>query len=184
MVRLLFISILLIATLVTSPLYGAVADHWILVDVGAHTLAVYRGETLEQLYPRVAIGRSGAANERRRGDGVTPTGEFHITRIDRASKFQIFMELDFPNEEHTERAYQHRLIDLDTYYSIRMALRDGRLPPQNTPLGGMIGIHGLGQAAADIHRSFDWTQGCVALTNSEIEQLASWVRVGTRVVVR
>ena len=115
---------------------------------------------------------------------MTPTGEFRVAWINRSSTFNIFFGLSFPNEEHTERAYQRHLIDIDTYYSLRTALSEGRLPPQDTPLGGKIGIHGLGLGDLAIHRKFDWTKGCVALTNEEIEQLAEWVQVGTRVVIR
>jgi murein L,D-transpeptidase YafK len=155
-----------------------------LIDTTAHTLSVFKGKTLEHFYPRIALGRRGAANERQRGDGTTPKGEFRVAWINRASTFNIFFGLDFPSEEHIERAYQRHLIDIDTYYSFRTALAEGRLPPQGTSLGGSIGIHGLGLANPDIHRKFDWTQGCVALTNEEIEQLAQWVGLGTRVAIR
>jgi len=159
-------------------------DRWIRIDTAAHTLSVFRGQGLDRTYPRVALGRSGAANERKSGDGVTPKGEFRIVWINRSSAFDVFFGLNFPNEEHIERAYQRHMIDIDTYYVLRTALAEGRLPPQDTPLGGTIGIHGLGMGDVSIHRKFDWTKGCVALTNEEIEQLAQWVQVGTRVVIR
>ncbi|CAK0739393.1 YkuD domain-containing protein [Gammaproteobacteria bacterium] len=159
-------------------------DRWIRIDTAAHTLSVFRGQSLDRTYPRVALGRGGAANERQSGDGVTPTGEFRIVWINRSSTFDVFFGLNFPNEEHVERAYQRHLIDIDTYYVLHTALTEGRLPPQDTPLGGTIGIHGLGGGDIAIHRKFDWTKGCIALTNEEIEQLAQWVEVGTRVVIR
>ncbi|CAK0740053.1 YkuD domain-containing protein [Gammaproteobacteria bacterium] len=181
----LFHHTLLFATLIACVgTVWANEDRWIQIDTTAHTLSVFKGESLDRTYPRVALGRSGAANERQRGDGVTPIGEFRIAWINRSSPFDVFFGLDFPNEEHTERAYQHHLIDIDTYYALRTALSEGRLPPQDTPLGGTIGIHGLGMGDPTIHRKFDWTKGCVALTNEEIEQLAQWVQVGTRVVIR
>lgn len=159
-------------------------ERWILIDTLAHTLAVYRGENLERLYPRVALGRSGAAAERQRGDGITPTGDFRVAWINYSSNFKIFFGLNFPNEENTERAYQRHLIDIDTYYTLHTALAEGDVPPQNTPLGGQIGIHGLGAGDLSIHQRFDWTKGCIALKNEEIEQLAQWVQIGTRVVIR
>lgn len=159
-------------------------DRWILVDTAAHTLSVFKGKDLDRFYPRIALGRGGATNGRQRGDGTTPTGEFRVAWINRSSTFDIFFGLNFPNEEHTERAYHRRFIDIDTYYTLRTALAEGRLPPQDTPLGGRIGIHGLGFGDLSIHRKFDWTKGCIALTNEEIGQLATWVQVGTRVVIR
>ena len=159
-------------------------ERWIMVDTVAHTLSVFTGQSLYHTYPRVALGRGGSASERQIGNGVTPIGEFRVAWINRSSPFDVFFGLNFPNEEHTERAYQHHLIDIDTYYALRTALSEGRLPPQDTPLGGTIGIHGLGTGDLRIHRKYDWTKGCVALTNQEIEQLAQWVQVGTRVVIR
>ena len=57
-------------------------------------------------------------------------------------------------------------------------------PPQNTPLGGQIGIHGLGHANEKIHQVFDWTHGCIALTNPQIDQLSQWVDTGTVVKIK
>jgi lipoprotein-anchoring transpeptidase ErfK/SrfK len=51
-------------------------------------------------------------------------------------------------------------------------------------LGGHIGIHGVGRGDLRIHQQFDWTQGCIALTNEQIEQLQNLVRVGDRVVIQ
>jgi len=51
-------------------------------------------------------------------------------------------------------------------------------------LGGGIGIHGIGRGDLDIHRQYNWTNGCVALDNDQITDLARWIGVGTRVVIR
>lgn len=162
----------------------AYEERWILIDSLAHTLSVYRGTEIERIYPRIALGRGGAAEERQRGDGITPTGEFRVAWINYSSNFNIFFGLNFPNEEHTERAYQRHLIDIDTYYILHTALVEGNIPPQDSPLGGQIGIHGLGAGDLSIHQKFDWTKGCIALRNEEIEQLAQWVHIGTRVLIR
>jgi L,D-peptidoglycan transpeptidase YkuD (ErfK/YbiS/YcfS/YnhG family) len=51
-------------------------------------------------------------------------------------------------------------------------------------LGGAIGIHGIGGGSPDVHRRFHWTEGCVAVSNEQIERLAELVGIGTRVVIR
>jgi lipoprotein-anchoring transpeptidase ErfK/SrfK len=48
----------------------------------------------------------------------------------------------------------------------------------------MIGIHGLGNGDPLIHEEFNWTDGCIALTNEEVDELASWIHLGTRVEVQ
>jgi lipoprotein-anchoring transpeptidase ErfK/SrfK len=60
----------------------------------------------------------------------------------------------------------------------------GKTPPQHTPLGGYIGIHGVGSGDPEVHRAYNWTNGCVALTNAQIDILAEWARAGTPVEIR
>jgi hypothetical protein len=175
---------LIITLLLFSGDTSANEERWILINTANRTLSVFKGTALDHVYPRVALGRGGAANERVSGGGSTPTGEFRVAWINYSSTFDIFFGLNFPNEEHVERAFYRRLIDIKTYYALRTALAAGQIPPQNTLLGGSIGIHGLGSADPNIHRDFDWTKGCVALTNEEIEELSQWVELGTRVVIR
>lgn len=50
-------------------------------------------------------------------------------------------------------------------------------------IGGQIGIHGLGAGDKEIHKVFNWTHGCIALTNEQIDQLTRWVGKGTVVKV-
>ena len=66
------------------------------------------------------------------------------------------------------------------------ALRINALPPQNTALGGAIGIHGIGPETPEklhIHEHLNWTEGCIALRNNEIHELRPYVGIGTRVVI-
>jgi hypothetical protein len=74
--------------------------------------------------------------------------------------------------------------DDKTYIAIQDALLRGETPPQDTPLGGHIGIHGIGSGDPLIHEAFNWTKGCIALTNKQIEQLVSLVPLGTKVIIK
>ena len=165
------------------PAYATPAT-WLLVEANTHTLTVLQGKTVVDKFDYVALGRGGTTSQRQRGDNSTPLGEFHIAWINWKSPFHIFFGLDFPTIDLADQAYREKRIDRETYDSILDALRERRLPPQNTPLGGRIGIHGLGRGSLLIHHEFNWTKGCVALTNPEIERLARWVQIGTRVVIR
>ena len=53
-----------------------------------------------------------------------------------------------------------------------------------TALGGQLGIHGLGVGDAEIHRAYNWTRGCVALEDWQIDELRPWLRVGMPVEIR
>ncbi len=157
---------------------------WVLVDTGAHTVSVIQGGVVKATFRHIAVGRGGVAKVRYKGDGRTPLGTFRVAWINRNSRFHIFFGLDYPNDGQAEIALQRNKIDIDTYYSIRTAAYRGILPPQDTELGGNIGIHGLGNGSRWLQRVADWTQGCIALSNEQIDRLAQWVGLGTKVVIR
>ncbi len=163
---------------------AAPADRWVLIDTDRRQAQVYQGNTPIVLFDHIAIGSRGAASARLLGDRTTPKGEFRIDRINRASPFHIFLSLDYPRRAHAELALQQGLIDEPEYRSLIGRFNDRAAPPQDTVLGGYIGIHGVGRGDPLVHKWFDWTRGCVAVTNEQIEQLAELVGIGTRVVIR
>ena len=171
--------------LVTAGLALAEGDgSWVVVDTQQRTLTVLteQGEVVEH-FPYVATGRGGAARDRVHGDRKTPLGIFRVSWINPDSRFTLFFGLDFPTVEHADRAYLERVIDRDTYHRLLDAALEHRIPPQDTPLGGRIGIHGLGDKDPRFHYTDNWTDGCVALTNQEIKKLVRWIHVGTKVVI-
>lgn len=158
---------------------------WVLVDTEALTLTIFSTENrVLARYDNISIGSGGAAEIRRRGDDTTPLGAFRVAWIDRTSRFGIFYGIDYPSERITRRAHAEGIISRAELGSILAALERRRLPPQNTPLGGRLGIHGIGAGDPRIHEAFNWTNGCVALTNSQARALSRWVGIGTRVVIR
>jgi hypothetical protein len=162
----------------------AVTDSWLLVDTETHTVSVFRDEVLLERFDNVAIGRGGSSADKMRDDGTTPLGTFHIDRINRNSRFLVFFGFDYPSPEHAWRAFDSGRIDAEDYRRIIGAFRENQSPPQDTPLGGQLGIHGLGAGDPRIHDGFDWTQGCIALTNEQVKRLSHWVHLGMRVEVR
>jgi len=157
---------------------------WVLIDDKEATLSVYRGNALVEHYAPISLGRSGAKTQRLRGSNVTPKGEFRINRFNHESKWNIFVGLDYPTPAHARMALNTGVYtqqDYDDYFDY---YRRNGAPPQNTVLGGAIGVHGLGSADPDIHQQFHWTEGCVALTNAQIERFSQLIGIGTRVVIR
>jgi murein L,D-transpeptidase YafK len=157
---------------------------WLFVDSKQRTLSVMQGDKQLALFRGVAFGRGGVAPFRREGDGKTPMGVFYVSWINNESRYHRFFGLDYPAASHAEEALRGRVIDERTYHAILNARRRGELPPQNTALGGHIGIHGVGEYNPEDHRLFDWTLGCVALTDEQIDELAQWVSLGTMVVIQ
>jgi murein L,D-transpeptidase YafK len=157
---------------------------WILVDTRHMTLTVMKGDQIRRTYDNIAIGRGGATRDKRRDDNKTPLGRYHIVRIAPETPFHRFYGFDYPTLEQAGRALQAGVIDHLQYAQIRDAIRSGEIPPQATPLGGFIGIHGIGAGDVRIHGDFNWTNGCIALTNEQIDDLAGWIGIGTLVVIK
>jgi len=74
-------------------------------------------------------------------------------------------------------------ISMKEYQSIIEAHQNGKVPPQNTALGGQVGIHGLGSKSLSIHQAINWTFGCIALTNQQIDELSKNIKLGTFVFI-
>jgi murein L,D-transpeptidase YafK len=159
-------------------------DIWLLVDTSALTIEIKKGEKTLEVINDIAIGQGGAGFKMHRGDNITPYGIYRIGWIGEKSNFRRFFGLNYPSAEDAEKALQQGVINQATYDSIITAHRYHQVPPQNTPLGGRIGIHGLGRADAKIHKTMNWTHGCIALTNGQIDHLSQWVDTGTVVKIK
>lgn len=173
-----------VAILCATSVARAEEGIWLLIDTAVNRIDVYRNDKAIERISNVSIGSGGSSKLRLQGDPVTPLGEFRIDRINYDSRFHIFLGLDYPSMSHADRALAAGMIDQTTYSAFLDALSRTGHPPQNTPLGGDIGIHGIGDGDPAVHARFNWTNGCIAVTNEQIERLARLVRVGTRVFIR
>lgn len=163
---------------------GADDDTWLLVDTSALKIEVKQGERTVDTISDIAIGRAGAGYKLRRGDDVTPYGDYRIGWVGEQSNFRRFYGLTYPNVQDARTALIKGIINKQTYQRIADAIENNQIPPQNTPLGGQIGIHGLGAADEKIHRSMNWTHGCIALTNTQIDRLSRFVAPGMVVKIK
>jgi len=118
--------------------------------------------------------------KRAEGDHRMPEGEYAIAGRARKSRFHLFVPIDYPSRADAERALAEHRIDRATFDAIAQAHAERRMPPQDTPLGGALGLHGEG-ARWRGELDLNWTEGCVALSDRAIEQLAKLVRRGTPV---
>jgi murein L,D-transpeptidase YafK len=157
---------------------------WLLVDTNALIIEVKRGEQTLDIIEGIAIGQAGAGQKTHRGDNITPYGEYRIGWVGQQSSFRKFFGLNYPSIQDADRALRKGTINQYTYKDILSAHMYNHVPPQNTPLGGRIGIHGLGSASEKIHRTMNWTHGCIALTNNQIDHLSQWVNAGTLVKIK
>jgi murein L,D-transpeptidase YafK len=164
---------------------GAVSKGiWVKVDTQSATLTVMKGNKPEEVFRNIAIGRYGKTYFKKKGDHRTPLGRFTIAWMPQKSQYHRFLGLSYPDLPRADRALEEGDITEAQWQAIRRAKQEQVRPPQDTSLGGYIGIHGTGAGDPRIHGRYNWTSGCIALTNAQIDRLASLVRIGTPVEIR
>jgi murein L,D-transpeptidase YafK len=135
----------------------------ILIVKSAHSMTLLSGGKMLKTY-KVALGGVPVGPKHIEGDHKTPEGNYVIDAKNAHSRFHLALHISYPSAADTETARKL-----------------GSRP------GGDIMIHGLPPAFAylgALHRQTDWTDGCIAVTNAEIEEIWKLVPVGTRVEIR
>lgn len=177
--------LLVLCLLILAGGAAQAGSYSLVISKSERLLKVREGDKTVKAY-HIAFGKGGKGAKREMGDNKTPVGIYHIISFKRDSKFYYFMQLDYPNLIDAWHGYMDRLISASQFNEIAVAYHDGGLPPQDTMLGGYIGIHGIGKVTPkklEIHSVFNWTDGCIAMKNREIHELRRFVTLGTRVTI-
>lgn len=121
---------------------------------------------------RIGLGWEPIFDKVSEGDGRTPEG-FFATSDKPWSSFYGAIAVHYPSERHAAQALARKLISKNTHDQIVSAHKKGSTPPQSSPLGGNILIHGGGSSS-------DWTLGCIALSNHDIDELRALLPNGMK----
>lgn len=124
--------------------------------------AFSKGKLVKTYY--IALGRQPIGHKQFEGDMKTPEGIYTINDKNPNSDWHKNLGISYPNKDDVERAR-----------------RLGKSP------GGEIKIHGLGPhkgALGKLHRRRDWTFGCIAVTNEEIDELYRSVKIGSKIEIK
>jgi len=139
------------------------ADKVVVIKSKRVILLMNNGEILRAY--RVSLGKQPVGRKTRQGDQKTPEGTYVIDSRITDSKFYLALHISYPNDS-----------------DVKNAQRLGVEP------GGDIMIHGLpnglGKKVGKLHRLTDWTDGCIAVTNSEIEEIWQMVSDGTPIEIK
>jgi len=160
----------------SSVFQGPIADARIDVLKRSRQLILYSGNKVVKQY-RIGLGFNPEGPKVRQGDGRTPEGSYYVCSKNPKSQFFLSLGLSYPNDLDASRGLKDGLITRSQCQQITDAIRRGGVPPWNTRLGGEIFIHGSGSSA-------DWTWGCVALENQDIQELFNTVPKGTLVTIK
>ena len=181
--RKLLLDCLLLASLLLLPLAALSRVH-VVIDTDHGRLEVIKDGKPELSLENISVGRYGTTRSKSRGDGKTPLGRFRVRQIKKDERFHYFITLDYPDRRRADNALAAGLITQAQHRQIRSALQAREMPPQDTPLGGYIGLHGIGEGNPEIHARFNWTRGCIALTDEQLDLLLGWIAIDTPVEIR
>ena len=170
---------------VLAPVAGAQGALHIVVLKRQHLLEVVQGDRIVRLY-RVSLGFTPLGPKQIRGDGKTPVGLYTVYDKRPSDRFRWFLALNYPSSGDADRAFNAGLISADTWADIWLADKRGERPPWSTALGGFVGIHGTGAGGrkGQLRLISDWTDGCIALSDRDIDELYQMIPVGTTVEIR
>lgn len=135
----------------------------IVVEKSKRQLTVYNKDKALKTYT-IALGFTPTGPKEQEGDGKTPEGTYKICAKNPNSKYHKALKVSYPNSKDVECA------------------KEKCVPP-----GDHIMVHGLGKGFShlgQLHTLKDWTLGCIALTNEEIEEIYKAVEVGTSIEIR
>ena len=127
----------------------------------------------------VHLGFAPDGHKQAEGDGRTPEGKYRICSVNPDSKFHFAFGISYPNARDARRAWREkRLKPADALFVI---LANALLlkPKWTTPLGGCIMLHG----ESPEKKTGDWTQGCVAVSDRDMDTLASLCKRGEKIII-
>ena len=135
----------------------------VVVIKSAHTMTLFSAGHPIKTY-RVALGRGGGDAKEHRGDHETPEGNYLIDAKNAHSRFHLSLHVSYPNADDKARA-----------------------KGLARPTGGDIMIHGTEPKFAwlgGLQHDIDWTDGCIAVTNNEMDEIWKAVPAGTPIEIR
>jgi murein L,D-transpeptidase YafK len=136
---------------------GGEADKVVVEKAARRMLLLSDGQVLREY--KIALGRCPVGPKTEEGDGKTPEGEYIIDYRNSQSRFHLALHISYPNAADIKRA---QVLGVSP--------------------GNHIMIHGIRNGfgrIGKVHRLFDWTEGCIAVTNEEIQEIWRLVPDGT-----
>lgn len=141
----------------------------IVITKSERMLELFENQKLIKAY-KIVLGSCPVGDKSAEGDGKTPEGEYRIFVKNDKSKYYLSLGISYPARKDAEKALENGVISDDEFDLINDAFSSLGRPPQKTALGGEIYIHGGGTDG-------DWTEGCIALDNADMQELFDRVTV-------
>lgn len=157
------LQILLFAFLLVGPISAATAVDLVTVNKAERRMYLLeQGQVVREF--QVALGRNPVGHKQQEGDQRTPEGRYRLDYVKEDSAYHRSMHISYPNDEDRARA-----------------------KAQGVEPGGFIMVHGQRNGfgwLGWLTQRFNWTQGCIALTNQEMDEFLARVPVGTEILIK
>jgi len=158
----------------------------IIIDKRTFSLNVYEDTIFIKSY-RAAFGRNHTSPKLASKDKATPSGKYEVYDIDVNSPYKIFILLNYPNINDIAEALRRGEIKEKEFNDLSYQFYYGCAINFNPALSDSIGIHGTGKLNfifKNLPFVYNWTSGSVALSDEDIEELATIIKKGTKVVIK
>lgn len=158
-------KLILILLLWAMPAVAEMKADEIVVNKSERVLYLKQnGQTIRQY--KIALGNEPIGHKQKQGDGKTPEGRYFISGRNPHSAYHLSLRISYPNAEDKKQAAQ-----------------------KGVSPGGDIMIHGYPNRVPNrlfdfIHEKKDWTAGCIAVKDAEIEEIWKLVSNGTPIEIR
>ncbi|MCK9211717.1 MAG: L,D-transpeptidase [Ignavibacteriaceae bacterium] len=156
----------------------------IVINRSTFELALYSDTILVKKY-RAVFGRN-PLQKSYADDNATPVGTYKICEIFANHKYWKLFKLTYPNLQDVEAGLANGSINQNEYEKLRFDNNYGNCVNAGTKLGGNIGIHGIGELNfifKNLPFVFNWTDGSIAVSNENIDELYNVITKGTEVVI-
>jgi len=166
--------------------FTEIANPKIIIDRHNYTLGIYEDSVLIKNY-RVSFGKSVQTPKTRAGDKSTPVGVYKICKIYPVHKYHKFFQINYPSLDDGASALRKGWISQKEYNEIKFQYYYEGCTKYNRVLGGNIGVHGIGEMNyifKNLPFVFNWTDGSIAMSNENIDEIFSVIREGTEVVIK
>ncbi len=124
----------------------------------------------------IGIGKNEQGHKQTEGDFRTPEGRYNVIVKNPQSKYHLSLGLNYPNITDAKAGLADKRIDKSTYQQICDAHQHNKHIPWKTALGGEIFIHGD-------YQNRTWSEGCIRMTDDDIEELYAMTDIGTIVTI-
>ncbi len=141
----------------------------LIINKSTYELDVYQKGQFQKKFP-IELGKNNYDDKKIQGDNTTPEGFYKIRKVKDINNTHFYRaaELDYPNKQ-----------DIAEFHRLK---KTGAIP-KNATIGGDINIHGKGSGISPLQGGSNWTQGCAALSNEDMDELFQYLKQETQVLI-